>query len=142
MPKLVQKTREFHAGGMAAPVDIPMGSLEKLECEFTLSAFDRAVLGLQNGMPGVVTQLTARGALASDNGVQVPLVVQMHGVLRELDLGTWKVGDDNNLKVVASLRYFKLVHAGKDVVEVDAINLVWKVNGVDQLAATRAALGL
>lgn len=40
------------------------------------------------------------------------------------------------------LRYYKLVYNGKELIEIDAENMIRKIDGVDQLASTRTALGL
>jgi uncharacterized protein len=41
-----------------------------------------------------------------------------------------------------SLRYYREVHGGVDVNEIDVVNMVRKVRGVDQLAEHRANIGL
>ena len=55
-PKLTLKTEEFRAGGMDAPIELTMG-MEKLECDFSLVAYDQKVLvafGVKEGQWGAV----------------------------------------------------------------------------------------
>lgn len=139
-PKLTISTEEYRAGGMDAPVELDMG-MEKLETEFTLSAFDKDVLNLFGLSAGNLIPLTFRGALESEDGTVTPVVINMRGQVRELDMGTWKPGDKASLKVAMALRYYKLTH-GTDVVhEIDVENMIRLVNGTDQLASQRTALG-
>jgi len=141
LPTLTLKTEEFRNGGMDAPVDVELG-MEKLETEFTLTSFDRRVIALFGVTSGGLAAVTVRGVVASDNGVQTPVIVNLRGIVRTLDFGTWKPGDKAILKIMVSLRYYKLRHGVTTVHEIDIPNMVRVVDGVDQLAATRAALGL
>ncbi len=140
-PKLTMKTEEFRGGGMDAPVDVEMG-MEKLECEFTLTKFDKEILKLFGLAAGNVTNMTMRGHIESDDGTTAPVVINLRGKAREIDYGTWKAGDKATLKAVVSLRYYKLTHDGEVVHEIDVPGMKRVIAGVDQLAATRANLGL
>lgn len=140
LPKLTLKTEEFRNGGMDLPIDVELG-MEKLECEFTLTRFDRDVLSLFGLAQGQNIPLTVRGALESDNGVVQPVVVNLQGFLREMDPGSWQPGEKATLKFMVSLRYYKLTHGTTVVHEIDGPNMVRTIAGIDQLALTRAALG-
>ncbi len=141
LPKLTLKTEEFRNGGMDAPMEVELG-MEKLECEFTLTKFDREALRLFGVLDGQPIPLTVRGAVVSDNGTTVPVIVNLQGFIRELDFGSWKAGDKATLKFMVSLRYYKLTHGGEVLHEIDIPNMVRTINGVDQLASQRAALGV
>ena len=141
LPKLALKTEEFRGGGMDAPVEVEMG-MEKLECDFTLTRFDREVLKLFGLAPGKLTPFTARGVVVGEEGVQIPVVVNLQGIVREIDWGSWKPGEKATLKLSVALRYYKLTHGGRVIHEIDVPNMVRRIDGVDQLAATRNALGL
>ena len=141
LPKLTLKTEEFRNGGMDAPIDIEMG-MEKLESGFTLTRFDKNVLKLFGLAPGQLTPLTIRGAVISDNGTQTPVVINLQGVVREMDLGNWKPGEKATLKMMLALRYYKLTHGGELIHEIDIPNMVRTIGGIDQLAAVRSALGI
>lgn len=141
LPKLALKTEEHRAGGMDAPVELDMG-MEKLECDFTLSKFDKEVLKLFGLAPGNLVPLTMRGAVESDDGVVTPVVVALRGIIREIDYGSWKPGDKATVKASLALRYYKLTHGDEVLHEIDTENMVRKVNGIDQLAAIKFALGM
>ena len=141
-PKLTLKTQEFNGGGMSAPVDVPMGTLEKLEAELTLNGFDADVLTLFSVAPGKVVPFTLRGALLDDDGTTRDMVIKLRGFIREMDRGNFKLGDEATLKLSLSLNYYKEEQGGQVLIEVSPDNMIMTVNGVDQLAETRKALGV
>ena len=141
LPKLTLKTEEFRNGGMDAPIEVEMG-MEKLESEFTLTRFDKHALKLFGLAPGQLTPLTIRGAVISDNGTQTPVVINLQGIVREMDLGNWKPGEKATLKMMLALRYYKLTHGGELIHEIDIPNMVRTIGGIDQLAVVRPALGI
>lgn len=141
LPKLTLKTEEFRNGGMDAPMEVEMG-MEKLECEFTLTKFDREALKLFGVLGGNPILLTVRGAVVSDDGDTTPIVVNLRGFVRELDFGNWKAGDKATLKFMMALRYYKLKHGRSVIHEIDVQNMVRKIDGDDQLEAQREALGM
>jgi P2 family phage contractile tail tube protein len=141
LPKLTLKTEEFRNGGMDAPIEVDMG-MEKLECEFTLTKFDKAVLKRFGLAAGQLTPLTIRGAIVSDNSVPLPVVVNLQGMLREVDFGSWKPGEKATIKIAVALRYYKLSHSGQVIHEIDVVNQVRMINGFDQLLAVRTILGV
>ncbi|MFN4148516.1 MAG: phage major tail tube protein [Rhodocyclaceae bacterium] len=141
LPKLTLKTEEHRAGGMDVPVEIDLG-MDKLEAELTISDYDPEVYKLFGLLDLKPVQITIRGAIQAQGEDAKPVVVNLRGGWREIDAGTWKPGDKSTLKVSVAASYYKLTIDGQEVVEVDAINLVRKVGGVDQMGAIRAAIGL
>jgi P2 family phage contractile tail tube protein len=140
LPKLTLKTEEFRAGGMDAPVELDMG-MEKLECSFTLGDLSTDAMkffGLSHNQP---VSLTFRGALGLGDESVVPVVVQAQGMMREQDLGTWKPGEKLQHKITVALKYYRYDQDGELIHEIDVENMVRTVNGVDQLAQTRSAIG-
>ena len=140
-PKLTLKTEEFRGGGMNAPVDITMGH-EKLATSFVLLSDDPDVLATFGVVEGVQTQLTAREALESIDGTTTPVVHSMRGKVTEIDRGESKAGEKATTSVTMSLTYYKLTHGARVIHEIDVINMVWIVDGVDLLEATRNALAI
>jgi hypothetical protein len=140
-PKLTLKTEEFRNGGMDAPVEVEMG-LEKLEASFTLTKYDADVLKLFGLAPGHSKPLTFRGSVIGEDGVETAVSIQVQGMLKEVDQGSWKPGDKATLKGTVSCKYYKHIIGGVVIHEIDVANMIRKVNGVDQLAVTRRNLGM
>lgn len=140
LPTLTTKMEEFRGGGMDAPVELDMG-MEKLEGSFVLAEYNPDIVSLF-GLASANTQLTARGALRRDGEDAVAAVVNMTGAIKELDPGDWKAGDMTTGTFNYTLRYFKLTVGGRELVEIDKVNMIRRINGVDQLASIRSALGV
>jgi P2 family phage contractile tail tube protein len=141
LPTFTTKMEEYRGGGMDAPVELDMG-MEKLEASFELFDYEENILGLYGLADGAATQLTARGALRRDGEAAAAMVVNMTGVIKTMEPGDWKAGDQTSMKMQAALRYIKVTIAGREVVEIDKVNMIRKINGVDQLASIRAAIGV
>lgn len=140
-PKLTRKTEEFRGGGMNTPVEIPLGT-EKLEGDFTMVSYSADVLAHFGVAAGNTVPFVLREALESLDGTVTPVVHTMRGTIKELDPGTSKPGEPAKLKCMMALTYYKLQHGDRVVQEIDPVNMVHIVDGVDQLAAQRAALGI
>lgn len=140
-PALALQVEDFRAGGMDVPIEIELG-MEKLEASFVLSSYDRNVLSLFGVSPGLEVQITLREAIESFDGTVKAVVHNLRGKFRKLDPGTPKPGEIPMLTCEFAPTYYRLTHDGVTVHEIDAINMVRIINGVDRLAAQRAALGL
>ena len=140
-PKLAMKAEEYRAGGQIAPVDINMG-LEKLEAEFKMggymveliSKFGATIDGMQMRLMCAYEQ--------DDSGDVTSIELVMRGRFSEIDPGNSKVGDDTEQNFKVPLTYYKIFVDGKELVEIDALNTIFIVDGVDKLAEHRAAIGL
>ena len=142
LPKIAEKVESYRGGGMLAELDIGMG-LEKLEMEIK---FGGAVLGIlrQLGRVGVAgTLLRFVGAYQEDvaGGVLAAELVTT-GKLIELDPGSAKVGDNTEWTAKQTLSYLKWTVNGRIEVEIDVLGNVFVVDGIDRMAAIRAALQL
>jgi len=59
-----------------------------------------------------------------------------------MDFGEYKQGEDTETKITTQCTYFKLTIDGKDMIEIDTVNMVEIVNGTDRLEQHRQAIGL
>ena len=141
LPKIAQKLEEHRAGGMDAPVEFDMG-LEKLEASFTLAEYNAKVLKLFGLTLGNNTPITIRGYSEDELGFSQTIVAKMRGRLKDQDPGSWKPGDNAELKGAISCTYYELTINGKTIYEIDVPNMVRKIGGVDQLLRQRLALGI
>lgn len=140
-PKLARKLEEHRAGGMDRAVKIDMGG-EPLECEFTTASPMRDVFR-QYGGGITAVQLRLVGTYQNDEtGGLDTIEITVRGRHEEIDPGETKVGEKTEMKVKMALAYYKLDWNGRTEIEIDAINMIEIVNGVDLMAESRAALGL
>jgi P2 family phage contractile tail tube protein len=141
LPKLSVKVEEYRAGGMDAPIDMDMG-LEKMEASFTTNGVRREVLKHFGAFDQTGFSASFRGAFKGQKGATKAVVATLRGGLREVDPGEWKPGEKAEFKYAVSVTYYKLEIDGRVMFEIDPLNCVRVIDGVDQLAAERAALGI
>ena len=140
LPKLSIKTEEYRGGGMDVPIDIDLG-MEKLEAEITFSEYDPELFRLFGIMDNSTVNYTLRGGLQGTGDAE-PVVINLRGKIKELDSGSWKAGDKATLKCMIAIFYYKLTIDRRELIEIDAENMIRKINGVDQLSSMRQALGV
>ncbi|WP_314915559.1 phage major tail tube protein [Pseudomonas helleri] len=135
LPKVKVKTEEYRGGGM------DMG-LEKLEASFTTNGIRREVLKYFGAFDQTGFNASFRGAFKGQKGTVTSVVATLRGGLREVDPGEWSAGSKAEFKYAVDVTYYKLEIDGRVMFEIDPINCVRVIDGVDQLAAVRSALGL
>ena len=141
-PKITPKFREYKAGGMGSAIDIPTGEVEKMESSFSLHSVSKTVLRQLKVVPGSTVPFEFRGATVSNDGSKGRVIVTQRGLIKEADHGNWKPGDDTSLKIGMTLTYYRLTLDDEVIHEIDPVNFVCKINGVDQTAELRSALGI
>lgn len=139
-PDLKTKDEAHRGGGMDAPISLDMG-MEELELKATMAEHNPFIFrqfGLQDGNAVAVT---LRGA-AQDDRSTTPITIVATGRYCAITSGDWKPGDKPPLDFTIKLRYYKITIGNREVVEIDVLAGIRKIDGVDQLAAMRDALGL
>lgn len=142
LPKLARKIEEWRGGGMNGPVGLDMG-IEKLEMGLTSGGFMRQLFS-QFGIgraDGVLLRFT--GAYQRDDTAEVDAVeVIGRGRIQEIEPGNAKAGDKSEMKAKFMLTYYKLTINGASIIEIDLINMIEIIDGVDRLAEQRRAIGI
>lgn len=142
LPKLTRVMENYRAGGMNGNAKIDLGQGD-LEAEMTLGGLMKQVFEsyANTRVDGVLLRFA--GAYQEDGTGTVSAVeVVMRGRYEEIDLGNAKVGENSDTKVKIALSYYKLTIDSVETIEIDIINMVEVVNGVDMLAAQRQAIGI
>ena len=143
LPKLSRKMEEYRGGGLNGDIEIDLG-MEKLEMEFTLREYSREVLNQWGVCDTAGVGLRFLGAAVRDDSTceTDSIEVVIRGRWRELDFDTSKSGEMSTLKVMVAATYYKYLVNGDEVIEIDHINMIEKVNGQDRLEEQRKALSL
>jgi P2 family phage contractile tail tube protein len=144
LPKLTHKTVAYRGGGMLAAVDVDLGFDDgALDMEVTVGGLVVDMLGKMYQDTADGMQLRFTGAFQNETTAGYSTCeVQTRGRFMDMDLGSVKVGEDTSHKYTLKNTYVKITIDGTVVLEVDALNMVLKVNGVDKSAALRKALGI
>lgn len=141
LPKLKRKSEEHRAGGMDGPIKMSMG-MEAMEASFTLSGIAKDVLVFHGLADDTALNGSFRGAYKNHKGAVVPVIATFRGMLEEVDPGAWKAGDKAETKFNVSVSYYKLEVEGQSVYELDPANCIRIINGKDEAAEERKAIGL
>ncbi|MDE1170934.1 MAG: phage major tail tube protein [Verrucomicrobium sp.] len=140
LPPLTTKMEDFRAGGMDSSIAIEMGQ-EKMEFKFTLSAYEPAALALWGVGEGSSVPLVARGAVQNLDGTVEPVIVTMRGTIRSIEPAAWQAGNKSSVPFTVDLRAYKYEQNGVVIHDIDVVNMIRLVNGVDALQSQRDAIG-
>jgi len=142
LPKLTRKMEDYQGGGMSGPIKIDFGQ-EGIQLEWTCGGLMKSVLQQYGVTKHDGVLLRFAGGYQSEDSTDVDAVeIIIKGRHSEIDPGTAKAKEDTAFKVTSVASYYKLSINGDDIIEIDFINMIEKVNGNDLLAALRKAIGL
>ncbi|PSN05976.1 phage major tail tube protein [Siccibacter turicensis] len=145
LPKLTRKLENYRGAGMngSAPVDLGLDD-DALSLELSLGGFPDEVIWKMYGSPNIdAAPIRFAGSYQRDDtGEVVAVEVSMRGRIKEIDTGEGKQGEDTEAKLSVACTYFKLSLDGKELVEIDTINMIERVNGTDRLEQHRRNIGL
>ena len=142
LPTLTRQMEDYRSGGMNAPLKQDFG-MEALSAELKAAGYMAELISGFGAGRHDATMLRFAGAAQGEDGENPQAVeVVMRGRISEIDMGSAKAGEGTEHTYKYELSYYKLVLDGQVVLEIDILNMVEVVNGVDNLAATRAALGI
>lgn len=139
-PKLAIATEDHRGGGMLGAVKLDMG-LEALEATMTMAGHVAALIRMfgTTAIDGV--QLRLVGAYRADDGTAAQAVeIYLGGRFSEIDEGKAKAGDATEHKYTLPASYYRREVDGVVEVEIDMINGVFLVNGIDRYAEIMAIL--
>jgi hypothetical protein len=142
LPTLARTIEDYRGGGMDGAVGVDMGQ-EPLELEWGCGGFMEEVLDQYGVTSASGVLLRFNGAYQRDDTGQTHAVeVVVNGRHGEIEPGEAKPGEDTEFNVKTRATYYKLSIDGRVKIEIDLLNFVFTVNGVDRLAEQRKALGL
>lgn len=145
LPKLTRKLENYRGAGMngAAPVDFGLDD-DALTFDWTIGGIPDETLWAQYALPGAdaVPLRYAGSYQRDDTGEVVAVEIVVRGRHKEFDGGDSKQGEDTETKISTQCTYYKLTMNGKELIEIDVINMIEKVNGVDRLEQHRRNIGL
>ncbi|CCG09706.1 phage major tail tube protein [Pararhodospirillum photometricum] len=143
LPDLDRKMDEYRGGGMLGEVSLDLG-LEKLSLTFTLAQFDLVVLNNWGvwGASGLGVRFLGAARADDDAGAVEAIEVAGRGRWKKIELGSVKTGDRSKMKIEMPLTYYRYRSNSRDIIEIDLINNIERVNGTDRQATVNQAIGL
>jgi P2 family phage contractile tail tube protein len=144
LPSLGRKMEAYRGGGMNGPVKADLGfSDDGIQLEWKTGGIDLIALR-QFGMikaSGVLLRFT--GAFQQDDTEEMSSVeIVVRGRHETIEMGDAQPGEDTEHSITTTCSYYKLTVDGEDIIEIDLLNFIEKVDGKDMLEKQRAALGI
>jgi P2 family phage contractile tail tube protein len=142
LPNLTRKMEEYRGAGMSGTVSLDMGQ-EAMEASMTFAGPMRDIIR-QWGTPTIDgVYMRFAGNYQRDDTAEIDTVeVILRGRFSEIEFGDQETGEVGDFKATMAVAYYKLVWNGRTEIEIDPINMIEVVNGIDLLAARRSALGM
>jgi hypothetical protein len=141
VPNIQTRSEEHNAGGLDGPIAVDLG-IQAISFTWTMYEYDPQVLSL--GFAGDNNQIgiTFRGAQEDTSGNVEPVKLEARGWIANVDGGTWDGGTRPSVQFTFNARYINLEIGGQQIWEIDPVNMVRVINGVDVLQQQRNAIGL
>lgn len=143
-PQLEAMTSEVKGAGVAGVVDsIVLGHFNSTTISLTWRNVTKDFLKLYDHTTNDMDFYAAMQYYNAGTGEYetVQLHMYMKAVTKSQNPGNLVVGDNMDTQTEHEILYLKIDRDGKDWVELDKLNYIYKVDGVDRLAAVRVALG-
>ena len=142
LPAIRDITEDARGGGMDMPVDVALG-LQKLAAEIKLEGRSRDLMLKAGLKPGTHKRVVYRGYTVNEiDGAERSEMAIIEGRINA-NPDPWKHGSLVGVSYpITSIIYFKHAINGEVIHEIDAVNMVRIVGGVDQNTGARDALGM
>ncbi len=144
LPNLQAMTAEVKGAGIAGAIDKTIvGMFQAMSMTFN---FRTVYEGIAELLEARQHHLECWAAVQVTDPGEGGFVVKQHkiivrGEFKNLTPGKFATAETQDRTVEMEVVYFKEEFDGKERIEVDKYNLVFRVNGTDQLAAVREAIG-
>ncbi|SFJ74243.1 phage major tail tube protein [Succinivibrio dextrinosolvens] len=145
LPELAHMTDTISGAGVAGEIETSvLGHFQAMSATINWRSITEEALTLLN-MSGV--ELTFRGSqqfLDNATNELVPKGVKIitKGITKTVGLGSLEVGASSDTTTEYEITYLKIEIADKEVIELDKLNFIYKVNGTDLLSDVRSQLGM
>lgn len=139
-PKLAIETEDYRGGGFIGAVKLDKG-VAAMEATLTFGGHEVGLIRTFGTTAIDGTRLRLVCAYRADDGSAAQAVeIYIGGRFTEIDMGTDKPGDQTEHKYTAALSYYRRVVNGRVEVEIDFIQGVFVVDGIDRYAEIMAIL--
>lgn len=103
-----------------------------------------AQIALANPLKAVDLMVRSSKAVHDNEGLveEQPVVIYLRGFPTKHQGGAFKAREDVEVESTLAVNYYKLEVDGAEIIEVDAVNNIFKVDGEDLLAERKANLGI
>ena len=144
LPELEFLSAALKGAGIAGEVNFPiLGHTNSITCTLSWMSIHSDLTSLS--APGS-HMVTLRGALqqydaATGQMIVSPVKITMRVLPTKMSLGKFEPGEQTESENELSINYLKMTVDGEELLEIDKLNYIYRVNGEDYLTDTREAVG-
>lgn len=144
LPPLGRKMEGYRGGGMNGPVKADLGfSDDGIQFEWKTGGLDLIALRQFGAVNASGVALRFTGSFQQDDTAEISAVeVVMRGRHETIEMGDAQPGEDTEHSITTTCTYYKLIVDNEEIIEIDLLNFIENVNGVDMLDKQRQALGI
>lgn len=145
LPSFEALSETIKGAGIAGEIELgTIGHFGKMSTEFTFRTITSAAVALAAQKIHAIELRGAQQVMNTSEGVlsAEPVKVVLRCTPKKVDLGKLAVASVTDTKVEFEVIYIKILVNGEEIVELDKLNSIYKVNGTDYMTSIREALGL
>lgn len=143
LPTLAETMADHRPGGGTAGIEVPLG-VEKFGATFKLNGEDPDLM-VHFGLGGRANKVyTGYGSIVSKRtGAVTQMKTVMEGRLGRVTPDAFQKGQlKGHDYMIGAIMHYELFHDDRELIYFDFFSNTWRVDGVDQNAATNRALNL
>lgn len=145
LPDLEALTSELKGAGIAGTIDMPIpGHFGAMSATINFRTIAAAQATLSNPEAQMLTFRGAQMVFNPDTGKNESqrVAVTIKGMPKKDGLGKLEAGSTTDSSIEMEVLYIKVVLDNEVIREIDKLNYICRINGVDVLAGVRSALGI
>jgi P2 family phage contractile tail tube protein len=144
LPDIQPKMVDHKALGMVGESELPAG-LQKMSAKIKWNAIYPDVMKKTHDAFTSVRLMVRSNIETYEGGTRVlqqPAVIYLTGTWKKSGALSFKPQDNVEIENELSVTAYKMEVNGEEIIDIDVMANIWRVNGNDQLAQYRANLGL
>jgi P2 family phage contractile tail tube protein len=141
MPNLQARLASYSAGGIDGDLNMEMG-FQVIQYSFVMREYDPNVFSIFGYGNTANKAFTFRGAQENTLGQVVPIILETRGWISGIDHGSWDPCSITDVTFTVDAQYLRFDINGRTSYEIDIINMIRIIDGVDVLQQQRQALGI
>ncbi len=146
LPNIQYMSETLSGSGIAGEIDSPtIGMTQSMQLKMTFKSADKAVYDVLNHDTTPLFECYASvQKLDETTGIRsdIPMVVRVVGHVKSFNLGTWETGKLTDNEVELEVVRLEVSQDDSEILCIDKMSMIYRVNGDDKLASTRSHIGL
>lgn len=145
LPQIQAMTESVSGSGIAGEIETPLlGHFQSMATTLHWRTIEGDAAALQAHGAHQIDVRGSQQAYDAAGGTYgtVPVRATLKVIPKSFNLGSFEPGSQTDTEQEFEVVYLKLYVDGKERLEIDKANFVFKVDGVDQMATVRADLGM